>query len=58
MSTCAVRVTTVVVFVPVVFLEGIAAQLFRDMAVTVSLSLLATHVNADFLTGRDWLAAR
>ena len=33
--------TTVAVFVPVVFLEGIAAQLFRDQALTVSFSLLA-----------------
>jgi HAE1 family hydrophobic/amphiphilic exporter-1 len=30
------------VFLPVVFLQGIAAQLFRDMALTVSFSLLAS----------------
>ena len=30
------------VFLPVLFLEGIAAQLFRDMALTVSFSLIAS----------------
>ena len=29
-------------FLPVVFLEGMAAQLFRDMALTVSFSLIAS----------------
>jgi len=38
----ASTLTTVAVFVPVVFLEGIAAQLFRDMALTVSFSLIAS----------------
>ncbi len=34
--------TTVAVFLPVVFLDGVAAQLFRDMAVTVCFSLLVS----------------
>lgn len=42
MAVIASVLTTVVVFVPVVFVEGMAAQLFRDQAVTVSISLLAS----------------
>ncbi len=41
-AVVASTLTTVAVFLPVVFLEGIAAQLFRDMALTVSFSLLAS----------------
>ncbi|MBI2571923.1 MAG: efflux RND transporter permease subunit [Candidatus Schekmanbacteria bacterium] len=41
-AVIASTLTTVAVFLPVVFLEGIAAQLFRDMALTVSYSLLAS----------------
>jgi HAE1 family hydrophobic/amphiphilic exporter-1 len=48
--------TTVAVFLPVVFVEGIAAQLFRDQALTVSFSLLASLVVA--LTLIPMLAAR
>jgi HAE1 family hydrophobic/amphiphilic exporter-1 len=44
MAVIASILTTVVVFVPVVFVEGMAAQLFRDQAVTVSISLLASLV--------------
>ncbi len=36
--------TTVAVFFPIVFIEGIAGQLFRDMALTVTFSLLASLV--------------
>ena len=36
-AVIASTLTTVAVFLPVVFLEGIAAQLFRDQALTVSL---------------------
>jgi len=43
-AVVASTLTTVAVFLPVVFLEGIAAQLFRDMALTVSFSLLASLV--------------
>ncbi|MCP4201624.1 MAG: efflux RND transporter permease subunit [bacterium] len=41
-AVSASTLTTVAVFLPVVFLEGIAAQLFRDMALTVSFSLIAS----------------
>ncbi len=41
-AVIASTLTTVAVFVPVVFLEGIAAQLFMDMALTVSFSLMAS----------------
>ncbi|MDH3523484.1 MAG: efflux RND transporter permease subunit [Acidobacteriota bacterium] len=41
-AVIASTLTTVAVFLPVVFLEGVAAQLFRDMALTVSFSLLAS----------------
>jgi HAE1 family hydrophobic/amphiphilic exporter-1 len=41
-AVVASTLTTVAVFLPVVFLEGIAAQLFRDQALTVSFSLLAS----------------
>ncbi len=34
--------TTVAVFLPIIFVEGIAGQLFGDMAMTVTLSLLAS----------------
>jgi HAE1 family hydrophobic/amphiphilic exporter-1 len=34
--------TTVAVFFPIVFVEGIAGQLFKDMALTVTFSLLAS----------------
>jgi len=36
--------TTVAVFFPIVFIEGVAGQLFRDMALTVTFSLLASLV--------------
>lgn len=38
----ASTLTTVSVFVPVVFIAGIAAEIFRDMALTVTFSLLAS----------------
>lgn len=41
-AVIASTLTSVAVFLPVVFLEGISAQLFRDQAVTVSFSLLAS----------------
>jgi HAE1 family hydrophobic/amphiphilic exporter-1 len=41
-AVIASTLTTVAVFLPVLFLEGIAAQLFLDMALTVSFSLLAS----------------
>jgi HAE1 family hydrophobic/amphiphilic exporter-1 len=38
----ASTLTTVAVFLPIVFVEGIAGQLFKDQAVTVTISLLAS----------------
>ncbi|MCA9750726.1 MAG: efflux RND transporter permease subunit, partial [Gemmatimonadetes bacterium] len=38
--------TTVAVFFPIVFVEGVAGQLFRDQALTVTASLLASLVVA------------
>lgn len=42
----ASTLTTVAVFLPIVFVEGIAGQIFGDMALTVTLSLLASLVVA------------
>ena len=41
-AVTASTLTTVAVFLPVVFLDGIAGQLFRDLALAVVLSLLAS----------------
>jgi hydrophobic/amphiphilic exporter-1 (mainly G- bacteria), HAE1 family len=41
-AVAASTLTTVAVFLPIVFVEGIAGQLFRDQAMTVSISLLAS----------------
>ncbi|MEO1086042.1 MAG: efflux RND transporter permease subunit [Acidobacteriota bacterium] len=41
-AVIASTLTTVAVFLPVVFLEGVAAQLFRDQALTVSFALIAS----------------
>jgi HAE1 family hydrophobic/amphiphilic exporter-1 len=41
-AVAASTLTSVAVFLPIVFVEGIAGQLFRDQAVTVSISLLAS----------------
>ncbi|MCZ6779027.1 MAG: efflux RND transporter permease subunit [Acidobacteria bacterium] len=41
-AVVASTLTTVAVFLPVVFVEGIAAQIFRDLALTVSFSLIAS----------------
>ncbi len=41
-AVVASTLTTVAVFLPVIFLEGVAAQLFRDQALTVSFSLIAS----------------
>ncbi len=42
----ASTLTTVAVFLPIVFVEGIAGQLFKDQAFTVTMSLLASLVVA------------
>jgi len=45
-AVLASTLTTVAVFLPIVFVEGIAGQLFGDMALTVTVSLLASLVVA------------
>ncbi|NLT94415.1 MAG: efflux RND transporter permease subunit [Clostridia bacterium] len=42
LAIVASTLTTVAVFLPIVFVEGIASQIFRPMALTVSFSLLAS----------------
>jgi HAE1 family hydrophobic/amphiphilic exporter-1 len=42
MAVIASTLTTVAVFAPLVFVKGIAGQLFRDQALTVTFSLLAS----------------
>jgi HAE1 family hydrophobic/amphiphilic exporter-1 len=46
MAVAASTLTTVAVFGPLVFVDGIAGQLFRDQALTVTFSLLASLVVA------------
>ncbi|MFN2369587.1 MAG: efflux RND transporter permease subunit [Candidatus Krumholzibacteriia bacterium] len=41
-AVVASTLTTVAVFLPIVFVEGVAGQLFRDQALTVTFSLLAS----------------
>jgi len=55
-AVTASTLTTLAVFVPVVFVRGVAGQLFYDLAVTVCLSLLASLLVA--LTVVPSLAAR
>lgn len=43
-AVVASTLTTVVVFLPVVFVEGIGGQLFKDLGLTVSFSLIASLV--------------
>ncbi len=45
-AVTASTLTTVAVFLPIIFVEGIAGQLFRDQALTVTFSLLASLVVA------------
>ncbi|RDV27402.1 AcrB/AcrD/AcrF family protein [Alteromonas aestuariivivens] len=52
----ASTLTTMAVFIPLVFVEGIAGQLFRDQALTVSFALLASLIVA--LTLIPTLASR
>lgn len=48
-AVVASTLTTVAVFFPVSFVEGIAGQLFRDLSLTVTFSLLASLLVALFL---------
>ncbi|HNW51331.1 MAG TPA: efflux RND transporter permease subunit [Prolixibacteraceae bacterium] len=41
-AVTASTLTTVVVFLPIVYLQGASGQLFKDMALTVTVSLLAS----------------
>ncbi len=43
-AVTAATLTTVAVFFPIVFVQGIAGQLFRDQAVTVCLSLVTSLI--------------
>lgn len=56
MPVIAATLTTVAVFFPIVFVEGVTAQLFKDMGVTVSFALLASLVVS--LTVTPMLAAK
>jgi multidrug efflux pump subunit AcrB len=49
MAVVASTMTTVAVFFPIVFVEGVAGQVFGDMALTVVFSLLASLAAALFL---------
>jgi len=42
MPVVASTLTTVVVFLPILLVEGIAGELFRDMVLTITISLLAS----------------
>ena len=46
MAVTASTLTTVAVFLPLVFVEGVAGQLFKDQALTITYSLLASLVVA------------
>jgi len=44
MAVSATVFTTIVVFLPVIYVHGVAGQLFRDQALTVTFSLLASLI--------------
>lgn len=46
MAVLASTLTTIAVFLPIVFVEGIAAKMFKEMALTVTYSLTASLVVA------------
>lgn len=46
MAVVASTLTTIAVFLPVVFVEGYAADIFKDMALTVTFSLVASLIVA------------
>ena len=45
-AVIAATMTTICVFVPIIFVEGVAGQLFRDQALTVTYSLVASLIVA------------
>jgi len=56
MAVTASTFTTISVFLPIVFVEGVAGQLFRDQALTVAFSLLCSLIVS--LTLLPMLASR
>ncbi len=46
MAIVASTLTTAIVFLPVIFVEGIASQLFKELALTITFSLLASLIVA------------
>lgn len=46
MAVVASTLTTIAVFLPVIFVEGFAADIFKDMALTVTFSLVASLIVA------------
>jgi len=61
MAVVASTLTTVAVFVPIVFVEGVAGQVFGDLSLTVVFSLVTSLIVALFLVpmmaSRPFLAA-
>lgn len=56
MAVTASTFTTISVFLPIIFVQGVAGQLFRDQALTVTFSLLASLIVS--LTILPMLASR
>lgn len=48
-AVTASTLTTIAVFMPIAFVEGIAGQLFGDLALTVTFSLIASLITALYL---------
>lgn len=46
MAIAASTFTTIVVFLPVIFVQGLTAQIFRELALTISFSLFASLIVA------------
>lgn len=46
MAIISSTLTTVIVFLPIVFIEGLTKQIFKDLALTVAFSLLASLIVA------------
>ncbi len=55
----ASTLTTVIVFLPIVFAQGIASQIFRDLALTASISIISSAFVAIFIVppiySRYWI---
>lgn len=45
-AVTASTLTTIAVFLPISFIEGVAGQLFKDLALTVTISLLVSMIGA------------